>query len=270
MLIKNILAKNYFAIIISLLFFLAANLSLAQEENNAPSPEVGIYERLGETIPQGIILNDEKGKQVDVKSLVTKPTIFALVYFRCPGICSPLLNSVTTVVDKSDMEPGKDYNLITISFDPTEDFNLASGKKQSYLESLDRKIPSDSWRFLTGDSANIKKIADALGFKFQKQGNDYMHGTAIMMVSPEGKIIRYLYGTDYLPFDFKMAVTEATEGKSVPSINKLMKMCFSFDPQGRKYVLNITRIAGGSVLLLIGIFVGVLALKKKKIKLKNS
>lgn len=260
--------RTYFFIILILVSF-SKNIS-AQEETGTPKPEVGIYERLGETIPDGIILTNETGQQVDVKSLITKPTVFSLVYFRCPGICSPLLNGVSTVIDKSDMEPGKDYNLITISFDPSEGYKLASEKKQSYLDNLERKIPADSWRFLSGDSANIKKIADALGFKFARQGNDFMHGASIMLVTPEGKIARYLYGTDYLPFDFKMAVTEATEGKVVPSINKIMKMCFSFDPEGRKYVLNVTRIAGGGILLLLIVFIGFLSLKKKKVNLKNS
>ncbi|MEO8665505.1 MAG: SCO family protein [Ignavibacteria bacterium] len=259
-LMKNISFKIF--VIAALL--LQTNFLTAQDENTPPQPEVGIVENLDGIIPSGIILNDENGKPVDVKSLITKPTLFSLVYFRCPGICSPLLNGVMTVVDKTELEPSKDYNLITISFDQSEDYKLAAGKKESYLAGLDKKIPQESWRFLTGDSANIKRIADALGFKFQRQGNDFMHGAAIMMVSPEGKIVRYLYGTDYLPFDLKMAVIEAAEGKSVPTINKLMKLCFSFDPEGRKYVLNITRIAGGSVLLLLGIFIGVLTLKRKK------
>lgn len=258
--------KIKYFLLIAISFFV--NFTIAQEEDSL-KPEVGIYERLGESIPSGIILNDENGNQVDVKSLITKPTIFSLVYFRCPGICSPLLNGVSTVVDKTNLEPGHDYNIITISFDPTEDNKLAAGKKESYLENLNRKISPDSWRFLTGDSANIKKIADALGFKFQKQGNDYMHGASIMMVSADGKIVRYLYGVEYLPFDFKMAVTEASEGKVMPSINKLMKLCFSFDPEGRKYVLNITRIAGGSILFILGIFIGFVTLKKKKTKLNN-
>ncbi len=264
---KNICIKNYCIIVFTLL--LQTNFLPAQDENNAPKPEVGIVERLDETLPTGIFLNDENGKPVDVKSLITKPSLFCLVYFRCPGICSPLLNGVTTVVNKSDLEPSKDYNIITISFDHSEDFKLAAGKKESYLSSLDKKIPPDSWRFLSGDSANIKKIADALGFKFQRQGNDFMHGAAVMMVSPQGKIVRYLYGTDYLPFELKMAVTEATEGRAVPTINKLMKLCFSFDPEGRKYVLNFTRIAGGGVLLLLGIFIGVITLKKRKTKLNS-
>ncbi len=103
--------------------FLMPCFSFAQDENNISKPEVGIYERSGETIPDDIVLTNENGKQVNVKSLITKPTVFSLVYFRCPGICTPLLNGLLTVVDKADMEPGKDYNLVTISFDPTEDHN---------------------------------------------------------------------------------------------------------------------------------------------------
>ena len=259
---------KYFLLVI-LFFTVSKGNTFSQEDNNEPKPKVGIYERLGETIPEGIILNDENGKPVDVKSLITKPTIFSLVYFRCPGICSPLLNGVSTVIDKSDLQAGKDYDLITISFDPREDSKLASEKKQSYLDNLNNKIPPGSWRFLSGDSANIQKIADALGFKFARQGNDYMHGAAIMAVSPQGQIVRYLYSVDYLPFDFKMAVTEASEGRVIPSINKIMKMCFSFDPDGRKYVLNVTRIAGVGILLMLGIFIGFLTLKKKKVKLNN-
>src|SRR4030095_7144116 len=167
--------------------------------------------------------------------LLTRPTIFSLVYFRCPGICSPLLNGVSDVVNRIDLEPGKDFNVITISFDPSEDHNLAAAKKESYLTNLDRKIPDGSWRFLTGDSVNISKITNALGFKYERQGKDFMHAAAIMVTTGDGTVARYLYGVEFLPFDFKMAVAEASEGKAVPSINKLMKMCFSYDPDGRKY-----------------------------------
>ncbi|MCB0725831.1 MAG: SCO family protein [Ignavibacteriae bacterium] len=263
--------KKYSLLIIVLLLIFYSEQIYSQEDagvqdTEVNKSEVGITEKLGETIPEGIILKDENGNDVDVKSLINKPTIFSLVYFRCPGICSPLLNGLSSAVDKTDLEPGKDYDLITIGFDHTEDHVMASGKKESYLENLDRKIPADSWRFLTGDSANIKKIADALGFGFQRQGNDFMHGAGIMVVSPDGKIVRYLYSIEYLPFDFKMAVTEASEGKVVPSINRLMKMCFSYDPDGRRYVLNITRVAGTGILLVLGIFFGILVFKKKKNK----
>lgn len=258
--------KKYFLILAAILML--STSSFAQDDNT-PKPEIGIDERLGEFIPDDIILTNEYGQQVNLKSLITKPTVFSLVYFRCPGICSPLLNGVLQVVDKTDLEPGKDYNLITISFAPDEGYILAAEKKENYLAGLNIKIPTDSWRFLTGDSINTKKICDALGFKFQKQGNDYAHGASIMLVSKEGKIVRYLPGSEYLPFDFKMAVTEATEGKVVPSISKIVKMCFSFDPDGRKYVLNITRVAGGGMLLLLGAFVIILNFKKKNPKINS-
>ncbi|MBS1519290.1 MAG: SCO family protein [Bacteroidetes bacterium] len=243
---------------------------LFSQESNEPKPEIGIYEKLGDFIPDDVILNDENGKPVNVKSLLKRPTIFSFVYFRCPGICTPLLNGLTKVINQADIEPGIDYDVITISFDQTEGYELAAGKKESYIGSLKKNISPDGWRFLTGDSLNIKKITDAVGFKFARQGNDFMHGASLVMVSGQGKVIRYLYGTDYLPFDLKMAVTEASEGRSVPTISKIVKMCFSYDPEGRKYVLNITRVAGGGILLLLGIFVGYLTLKKKKTNLNNT
>ncbi|MFZ1321817.1 MAG: SCO family protein [Ignavibacteria bacterium] len=264
-------------LIISFLFicilFPVINGNLFSQESEGEKtelPDIGIREKLGDYIPDDVMLNDENGNPVNLKSLINKPTVFSFVYFRCPGICTPLLNGLTKVIDQADIEPGIDYDIVTISFDHTEDFKLAAGKKETYLSSLDKKISPESWRFLSGDSANIHKITDAVGFKFARQGNDFMHGASLIMISPDGKVIRYLYGTDYLPFDLKMAVTEAAEGKSVPTISKIVKMCFSYDPAGRKYVLNVTRIAGGGILLLLGIFVGYLTLKKKKTNLQNT
>ena len=108
------------------------------------------------------------------------------------------------------------------------------------------------------------KITDAVGFRYQPQGQDYMHGAAITVISPKGKIARYLYGVDFLPLDVKLALTEASEGKSTPAINKLLKLCYSYDPSGRKYVLNITRIIGGGMILIIACFVLILTLRKQK------
>lgn len=258
--------KSYEKVFYLTIFLMLIFGNTFSQDEDTPIPEIGIYERLGETLPKDIILTDESGQQVNLKSLVTKPTIFSLVYFKCPGICSPLLNGMTKAVDKADLVPGVDYNLITVSFDTTDGYQLAAEKKQNYMNELSRKIPPDSWRFLTGDSANTKKITDALGFKYKREGVDFIHSAAIMVVSPDGKIVRYLYGTDYLPFDFKMAVTEASEGRVVPSINKLVKMCFSFDPDGRRYVLNFTRIAGGGMILLLGAFVIFITRKNKKNK----
>ena len=237
--------------------------------NDAPddkisNQEVGIEEKPGAQVPLDATFFDETGKPVELKDLINKPTIFMLVYYRCPGICSPLMNSVSSVVDKLDMEAGKDYNLISISFDPTENYTVAAPKKSNYLDNMKKKIPADSWKFLTGDSVNIAKVSQAVGFHFKKQGNDYMHGTTIMVLSSQGKIARYLYGIDFLPMDVQLALTEAAQGKSSPAINKLLKICFAYDPASGKYVLNFTRIIGGIMLAMVLAFVLTLRLTRKK------
>jgi len=250
--------------IILFIFLLTALGTRLFAEDGPKQSEVGIDEKLGSVIPLDLSFLDEYGKPVRLRDLITKPTILTLVYFRCPGICTPLLNGLATTIDHLDMESGKDYNIITISFDPKESYQTAAEKKKNYLEEMKKKLPENSWKFLTGDSMSIAKITDAVGFRYQPQGSDYMHSATIMVLSRDGKIARYLYGVDFLPLDLKLAIIEASEGKVGPTINKLLKLCYSYDPGGRKYVLNITRIAGSSMLVLIVAFVLVLRLKKKK------
>ena len=240
-------------------------LSTGLYADDPPKKEIGFDEKLGETIPLDLKFLDEHGQTVILKQLFDKPVLFCLVYYRCPGLCSPLLKGVADVVDRVDLEPGKDFKVVTISFDPKESYITASEKKNNYLASMKKKrLNDDSWRFLVGDSLSIAKITDAVGFRYLPQGNDYMHGAAVMAISSQGKIARYLYGTEFQPLDVKMAVIEASEGRTGPTISKLMKLCYSYDPEGKTYVLNITRIAGGGVLLFIAVFFTVFVIRKKK------
>jgi protein SCO1/2 len=250
--------------ILTAFLLLAAIAVFPLRAEDEPKSPIGVDEKLGEKIPLDLTFMDEYGKPVILRSLFTKPTLLTLVYHRCPGICSPLLSGVSDVVDKMDMEPGRDYNIVTISFSPREDYIMASDKKKNYLGTMKKKIPQDGWHFLTGDSVSIAKITDAVGFRYQVQGVDYMHGAVITAISSNGMIARYLYGTDFLPLDVKLALTEASEGRTGPAINKLLKLCFSYDPGARKYVLNFTRIVGGGMLVMLIGFVLVLTLKKKK------
>lgn len=241
----------------------------ADESNTEPpKQEVGIYEKTGQTVPLDIVLFDEKGEPKPLKDFINgKPTIISLIYFRCPGICSPLSNGLADVIDKVDLEPGKDFNVISVSFNPQENYVMGNEKKENYYKTINRGIPDNAWRFLTADSTNVAKISDALGFYFKKEGNDYVHGAAIMAVSPDGKITRYLFGTDFNPFDFKLAILEASQGKTGTSIAKIVQFCFSYSPDAKKYVLNVTRVAGGGILVLLIIFSSILFLKKKKTNL---
>jgi protein SCO1/2 len=264
--LKTEFKRTVFLIYLSAYIVLAGMAKNVYADDNAPKVKVGIEEKIGQTIPLDLTFNDEKGQPVHLSELITKPTILTLVYYQCTGLCSPLMNGVSKLVDKLDLQPGKDYNIVTISFNPSENYLMAADKKKNYLDYMKKVIPPSSWRFLTGDSINISRITDAVGFRYEKRDKDYLHATALIAVSPQGKIARYLYGTDFLPMDVKLALNEASEGKTGPSISKLVSLCFSYDPGGRRYVLDITRIAGGGILLLLFVFLTFLVVKMKKSK----
>jgi protein SCO1/2 len=212
--------------------------------------ELGIYERLDEYIPEDLVFVTEDYDTVKMMSLIDKPTIIVPVYYECPGLCSPLLEGVSEVISRATIELGKDYQVFTVSFDPTENTKLAIDKKRTYSRLVEGYHDLDNgWKFFTGDSTNINTLLSSIGYQVKKTGVDYIHPGAIIVLSPEGKITRYLHGTYFLPFDLKMAVVEASEGKSGPTINKVLKFCFSYDAEGKKYVFNVTKVSGVVIML---------------------
>jgi protein SCO1/2 len=233
--------------------------------------EVGIDEQLGKHIPLDVTFNDEDGNQVTLKNLITGPTILTLVYYHCPGICNPLMFELANVMNKSDLEPGYDYNVVSISIDEFETSKEASDKKREMLSGFDKEVSLSSWRFLTGSKENIKKVTDSAGYYFKRVGNELRHAGAIIFVDKNGKICRYLipsytdnHGFGILPFDFKMAVLETSAGKETPTIARVLQFCFRYDPAGHKYAINLTRIFGAAILLFSGIFLLIIKLKPKK------
>ena len=236
------------------MLLLSLGLTLASPVCGRATDDVGITEQLGAIIPSNLQLNDETGQKVFLKQLIDKPTVLTLNYFRCGGICTPQLNNLVRTLNEIDLEPGKDFQVITVSFDSTDTFTVAAQKRTNYLKLLTRPFPPAAWRFLTGDEASTQALIDAVGFGVKKQGDAFIHPGALILLSPEEKITRYMYGLTYLPADLKMAVAEAATGLARPSISKALSFCFSYDPAGRKYVLNITRIAGSATILLAGVF----------------
>ena len=249
-----------------LILALAANALEVSGQADEKKSEVGVDEKLGQNIPLNISLLDEYGKPVRLGEMTGgKPIVLSLVYYRCPGICSPLLTGLTKVVDLTDLVPGKDFEIITVSFDPTETYQTAGEKKKNYFAQFKhKKLENADWRFLTADSATIALLTDAVGFRYIRHENEFVHSAVVTLISPDGKITRYLHGTDFLPMDFKLGVMEASEGKVGTTISKIVKLCYSYDPEGKTYVLNVTRIAGAGMILLLGIFVVVFLVKKKK------
>jgi protein SCO1 len=233
-------------------------------------PEIGIEERLDHQIPLDLTFTDSEGKTQQLKDLIDKPVVLMLVYYNCPGICSPLLSATQGLVDKTeDLIPGKDYRILTVSFDHNETPELAAKFKKNYFTAMERKkLQPDDWKFMVGDSATVRALTDAAGFYFKPAGEkDFTHAGALIVLSPDGKVTRYLFpgnNMTFLPFNLKMSVAEASKGISSPTINKVLQFCFSYDPEGKTYVFNITKVIGSIMFLGIGIFFTVLVIKGRK------
>lgn len=251
--------KKFFLLILS--GFLLFSMQAQYIEN---SDMIGIYEKLDTVLPADAQFYTEQGELVSLVSLIDKPSVLVLVYYTCPGICSPLLDGMADVITKMDLELGKDYQVLTVSFNPEETPELARDKKVNYVKQVKKEINEEAWMWLTGDSANIYKLTNSVGYHFIKQGEDFVHAAAIIAISPEAKVTRYLYGTYFLPFDLKMAIVEASQGRSGPTINKVLQYCFSYDPEGKSYVFNITKVTATLILFFVAVFFIYLLFSKRK------
>jgi len=244
-----------------ILFFVGISFSIYAQEI-----KVGIDEKLGAYLPLELKFTNSDGKEVQLSEVINKPTLLALVYYECPGICSPMQNEIAWLIDKVQLEPGKDYQVVSLSIDHHEDSKVAAKWKSNYLKTIKRKIDPNDWIFLTGDSLSIQKLTKTAGYYFEPYQKQFTHAGAIITISSEGKICRYLFGTQFNPFDVKMALIEAKAGKTNPTISKVLEYCFSYDPKGRQYTLNVTRIVGTIMLLGVGIFAFIVVFKRNKNK----
>ena len=248
---------------ITALLFLALLPSPAQSETDI---EIGVIEKLDQYIPMDAMLVNVDGDTVIIGDLIDKPTILNFVYYRCPGICSPLMDGLADAMDGNDLVLGEDYQALTISFDPREGTFLAVKKKNNYLNLMEKKEQAEKgWLFFTSDSASISQLTEAAGFRYKSTGNDFIHSATLIILDPKGKITRYMNGIYFLPFELKMSILEAAEGKSGPTINRVLQYCYSYDPEGQKYMLNITKVSATLILFFgVVLFLVLLFFRKRK------
>jgi protein SCO1/2 len=260
--------KKFIKIILVFIFFVFFQKSLyAHVEHPKEQKGIGIDEKLGQVIPLDLTFKDENDNPIILKRLIHTPTILAPVYFSCPDVCSFLLYNLSGVINNLSAEPGKEYRVLAVSFDETEQPELAREKKRLYLKMIERPFPEEAWIFLTGDQENIRKLTDSIGFYFKREGKAFQHPVALIILSPDGKITRYIYGMDFLPFDLKMAIWEASEGRVGPTISKVLRFCFSYDPKGRKYVFNTLKVTGIVTLAFAFAFILFLVFRGRKHRL---
>jgi protein SCO1/2 len=225
---------------------------------------IGITEHLGSKIPLDIMFRDERGTPVRLAELVTGPTIILPVYFSCTNVCYTLQWGLAQVLPKIKSRPGEEYRVISVSFDENDSPKLAATFKRVYLTAMHAPFPEDGWRFLTGDAENIHRLTDAAGFGFQRKGRDFIHPTGSFIITRDGTIVRYLYGTTFLPKDLTLALIEARDGTSGATIRRIVDYCFVFDPGQKTYAFNLLRVSATVVIICTGGFLAFLVFSGKR------
>ena len=211
---------------------------------------VGIEQHLGATVPLDARFTLEDGSSRALRDIIRVPTVLALVYYRCPNACDYMLTGMAGVLASVEAVPGRDFQVITLTIDPRETTVDAQKAKKIGLESIQQPFPPDDWRFLTGDEADIRAVAEAIGFHYVREGDDFDHPLGLVILSPRGKIVRYMMGTDFLPVDLKMSFMEASTGTVGPTIAKVLRFCFSYNPQSRRFVFSTLKVTATISLLL--------------------
>ena len=231
---------------------------------------VGLDEQIGQSLPLDLTFIDESGQAVTLRQMITGPTIIAPIYYRCPNVCNFLQSDLARVLPDIRRQPGVEYNVLSVSFDETETPELAAKSKAMYFKSMRAAFPDDAWHFLTGDKEAIMQLTGAAGYRFRKMHDgQFLHPVVVFVVDSQGKIIRYLHGTRFLPKDLTLALVEASEGRLGTTIKKMVQFCFSYDAENKTYVFNLLRVTGTVVLLTAATFMAFLFFGGKKRKLKD-
>jgi len=222
---------------------------------------VGIDQKLDSALPLNLMFKDEAGRDVPLSSFFHsgKPVLLALVYYRCPMLCTQILTGVESSLKVVSFNPGQDFEVVSVSFDPKDTPEIAAAKKQTYLKRYGRPNTQNGWHFLTGDETNIKALTDAVGFhyKYDAKTDQFAHASGIMIVTPDGRLSKYFYGVEYAPRDVRLGLVEASQGKIGNPVDQILLFCYHYDPATGKYgaiAMNMVRFAGAAFVVVCGMF----------------
>jgi protein SCO1/2 len=267
--------KTRAALVLALLAA-AGRLHAQQDPAGMPSSarpqvlrDVAYEQRLGEPVPLDVVLRDETGAPLRLgDALGGKPAVLSLVYYECPMLCTLTLNGLVGALKALPFEPGREFSLVTVSFDDRERPEQAQRRKQAYVARYGHPAAAASWHFLTGDKAALKRLTDAVGFRYawDERTQQFAHPAGIVVLTPDGRIARYLYGVEYAPKDLRLGLVEAGQGRIGSPVDRLLLYCYEYDPARGGYgavILRIVRVAGLFTLLCVGGFVTV-ALRRER------
>jgi len=262
---KRILAAVFVAILMS---FPAFGQGMTQGIMSPPAnvrppglQGVGIEQHLNQLIPPQLAFRDETGKPVRLGDYFgNRPVILNLVYYQCPMLCGEVLSGLESALRVLKFDVGKEFDVLTVSFDPRETPDLATKKKAEFLKRYGRPGAADGWHFLTGPQESIDALTEAAGFQYQydPKTGQFAHSTAIMVLTPEGKIAQYYYGVEYAPKDLRLGLIQASENKIGNLADQVLLYCYHYDPATGKYgaiIARVLQLSGLATILLLGIFV---------------
>lgn len=243
-------------------------------QQTAPVPGAEITERLGQSVSiDSIFLVNETGDTLSLADIMIpgKPILLNMGYFDCPKLCGLVTNGMLAGMKQTVWTPGSEYQVLTVSLNPSEGYELAAEKRQNYLKSFDRAGAESGWSFLTGSEANLNELMKQTGFGFvwDESSEQFIHAAALVVLSPEGVITRYLYGIQFPELQLRNALYEAADGKVGSTIDKIVLYCFEYDPFSNSYVpqaINMMKLGGLVTMLGLGIFLGLFWLRERRAK----
>jgi protein SCO1/2 len=258
------------AMLLALAGIVASSAKAQQVSTPAILSKVGITQNLNARIPPGLMFRDETGNSVRIGDFFgRKPIVLSLVYFDCPALCTEVLNGELRTMKAISLDLGKDFDAVTVSFEPKDTPALAKAKRDVYAGQYGRPEAAYHWHFLTGDQQSIGTLTNVVGFHYAYDSSirQYAHAAAILVLTPDGRIDRYFYGVIYPARDLRLGLVEASEGKIGTLTDHALLYCYQYDPMTGKYgvvVMNVLRAAGGLTVLLLGIFMAMMFLRERK------
>jgi protein SCO1/2 len=230
----------------------------------APLREIGFDQYIGRRLPLGEIVRAEDGRVAPLREYFgARPVVLVFAYYSCPMLCTQVVNGLASAVDVLSLEPGRDFDVVVLSFDPHDTPSAAAAKKTAYLERYKRTGASAGSHFLTADPPSIDRLTKAAGFRYvwDAQTKQFAHPTGVIVVTPDGRMARYLFGIDYGPRDLRLALVEASAGHVGTAVDSLLLYCYHYDPMTGRYgflVMRALRVAGVATVLILGAFITVL------------
>lgn len=245
-------------------------LTAGEKERDSRPPlvrDVAMDQKLDEQIPLDLEFLDEAGRRVRLGEYFgRRPVVLTLVYYECPMLCTQVLNGLVSSLDVLSFEPGREFELVTVSFDAREGARLAAAKKEVYLRRYKRAGAAQAWHFLTGDEVSIRKLAEAVGFRFafDPEKNQFAHASGIILITPQGRVSRYFYGIEYAPKDLRLGLVEAADNRIGSPVDQLLLYCYEYDPVKGKYgavVMSFVRLGGA--LTVAGLLALIVILRRR-------